>query len=168
MSSINKNQWIWAGLISLLLRSSAQSAGQDQKENWYIGPRVGIVSPFTGLVGIEAQWKHFAVCSGMPGTYGAKYYFSFPKHSWYVGLYMVRYNYSPESVQYEEGHPYDKKKIRRNGFGGGYRWRWGSGWDLDLSLGVGTIKDIYTYQGIDSIKWSGTDIRGGPTFGYSF
>jgi hypothetical protein len=141
----------------------------DQGENWYIGPRVGFVSPFTGLVGIEAQRKHFALSAGMPGTYGAKYYFSIPNHSWYVGLYMVRYNYTPESVQYSDhGYPYDTKKVRRNGVGGGYRWRWGSGWDLDLSVGVESVKDTAKYKGIETVRWSGTGIRGGPTFGYSF
>lgn len=140
----------------------------EQSENWYIGPRVGIISPFTGIIGIEAQWRHFAVGAGMPGTYGAKYYFRFPKHSWYLGAYMVKYNHKLESVQYEQGHPYDKEKIRRKGVGGGYRWRWKNGWDLDLSLGLGVIKDVSEYRGQDVIYWEGTDIRGGPTFGYSF
>lgn len=151
----------------LFFFSVCSAAHTAEGENWYIGPRVGI-SPFTGLVGFEAQWKHIALSAGMPGTFGAKYYFRFPKHSWHVGLYMVKFNYSPGSVQYEEGIPYDKEKIRRRGIGTGYRWRWGSGWDLDLSLGVGIIEDVYTYKGIETIEWSGTEIRGGPSFGYSF
>lgn len=117
---------------------------------------------------MEIQRKHFALCAGMPGTYGAKYYFSFPRKSWYVGLYMMRYNYTPEKVEYEEGVPYDKKKVRRQGMGAGYRWRWGSGWDLDLSLGVGTVNDTAEFHGVETLRWTGTDIKAGPTFGYSF
>ncbi|MBK8871262.1 MAG: DUF3575 domain-containing protein [Elusimicrobia bacterium] len=155
-------------LSLILLFWGVSSARGEQAENWYIGPRVGFVSPFTGILGFEIQRRHFALCAGLPGTYGAKYYFSFPRKSWYVGLYVTRFNYTPETVEYEEGVPYDKKMVRRQGVGGGYRWRWGSGWDLDLSLGVGTVKDTAEYRGVETLRWTGTDIKAGPTIGYSF
>ena len=110
---------IFTVVVLLMLISTLRA---EQGEDWFIGPRVGFVSPFTGLVGIEAQRKHFSLSAGMPGTYGAKYYFSFPKHSWYVGLYMVRYHYTPVSVKYSDHvYPYATKTIRRNGIWGGYR-----------------------------------------------
>ncbi len=37
-----------------------------------------------------------------------------------------------------------------------------------FSLGLGVMKDVSEHQGKDVIYWKGTDIRGGPTFAYSF
>ena len=60
------------------------SETDPRKENWYIGPRIGI-SPYTGIIGLEIQNRHFALSLGFPTTVGLKYYFKPYGHSWFVG-----------------------------------------------------------------------------------
>lgn len=155
-------------ILTLALAITACTAGKaSAEEQWYIGPRIGI-SPFTAVVGIEAQRRHIAVSAGIPGTYGLKYYFSFPKHSWFLGVCMTRYNIRFDDVEFEEGAPYDHKTVRREGGGGGYRWRWKNGWDLELALAVTTVRDTAEYQGRQTLTWSGASLFPGLSFGYSF
>lgn len=132
-------------------------------EKWYVGPRIG-VSPFTGLLGIEAQREHLAFFAGLAPRFGMRYYFRFPKHSWFVGAIYSHYSYEEK-----QGAVLQNKTFTETGPGGGFRWRWGTGWDLELAMALLQVKeeDAATPFTRSKVKKS-TVIFPGVSFGYSF
>ncbi len=133
--------------IGIVHFSLGEEIGLKNEENinsfrmlndFYITPRIGF-SSFTGYIGIELQYKHFAFGIGyLYGgdseiklyhtlMYGIKYYFKPHRSTWYIGLGGTEQG---KFIYEGEG----KKAI---GFVIGYRWRWGKGWDFSLGLGAG-------------------------------
>jgi hypothetical protein len=135
-----------------------------EEDLWYVGPRIGY-SPFTGIIGLEIQYRHMALTFGGPGNAGVKYYFSFPKHSWFVGGFYSQYDSDNEETK--EGITYTDSNTIEGGIAGGYRWRWGSGWDLSLCLGI-----AYGEEELTNSYYKRTEtyigFRPGVIFGYSF
>jgi hypothetical protein len=140
--------------------SSEQLGGEDQvvKEDWYIGPRIGI-SWYTGIIGLEIQHHHFAFTAGIPEVLGVKYYLKPDGHSWFVGGHFMNYSFKKDSG--------DKKRVTEGGAGFGYRWRWGTGWDLDLHFGLAYGEEKETI-GLSEITTKYLGIRPGISMGYSF
>ena len=110
------------------------SLGEEiDHKDFYITPRIGF-STFSGLIGIELQYKHFAFNIGdFTGekvkhclTYGIKYYFKSHHSTWYFGLG------GGTALDEFIGENNWRQHI---GFILGYRWRWGKGWDFNLGIG---------------------------------
>jgi hypothetical protein len=114
-------------------QKNQKASAAPKEKNFYIIPRIGL-SSFTGFIGIELQYKHFAfgigyIYAGDPDDhtlmYGIKYYFK-PYHStWYIGLGGIAQG---EFIDEDEG----KTAI---GFILGYRWRFWKGFDFNLGMG---------------------------------
>ena len=128
--------------ISLVYFSLGEEIGLKNEENinslrmlkeFYITPRIGF-STFSGLIGIELQYKHFAFNIGdFMGakvkhclTYGIKYYFKSHHSTGYFGLG------GGTALDEFIGENNWRQHI---GFILGYRWRWGKGWDFNLGIG---------------------------------
>lgn len=134
-------------------------------EDWYIGPKLGI-SAFTGILGLEIQYRHLSFSAGIPGRGGVKYYFSIPRSSWFAGAMYARWSWSDDETA-------DKTLVRKEyiteiGPAFGYRWRWGSGWDLELGLAAIWMKEkTERYNGS---RENDSFISAFPclSFGYSF
>ena len=154
-------------ILFLLIPILAQASPNEQetlgtvfeKEEWYIGPRLGY-SPFTSIVGLEIQHRHFALSFGFPLKAGFKYYFKPYRHSWFVG---GSFSYFKTDSKDFSGDTTETE----GGVGGGFRWRWGTGWDFSISLSVlyGEKKEENGFL-VRKEKYIG--IRPGITVGYSF
>ncbi|GAB6095106.1 hypothetical protein JCM14469_13580 [Desulfatiferula olefinivorans] len=145
------------------IHDAAANQISDQ-ENWFIGPRIGL-SAFTGLVGAEIQYRNVALSFGIPECVGLKYYFSVPKHSWFIGGYFSKWDLTDDETK--DGIKYTEQTNTEGGFGGGYRWRWGSGWDLSLSLAIAYgQEELSNTTALRTERFIG--IRPGITAGYSF
>lgn len=135
------------------------------RKDWHIGPRIGI-SPYTGLIGLEVQYKHFAFDAGYPGNVGIKYYGKPYGHSWFAGAHYLHFETDSSDLDDLTGLDGDTDRDEF-GLGGGYRWRWGGGWDLSLSAAL-----FYAEEKEESgSAWRRTQligIRPGIAFGYSF
>ena len=159
---------LWFVLVALMFVSLestvmvyANHIGHDDerlenKEAWFIGPRIGL-SPYTGILGVELQYKHAALTAGWPKSIGLKYYFVDSGHSGFIGGSFKRYSFVDRY----------NRNVTQTQFGGGpgYRWRWGSGWDLSMS--VSFLYLIEGYEGV-ALDEKGLVIFPGITFGYSF
>ncbi|HEX9758128.1 MAG TPA: hypothetical protein VGB26_10045 [Nitrospiria bacterium] len=150
-------------LIPMLVHASPDEPDpfepEFEKEEWYIGPRLGY-SPFTSIVGLEIQHRHFALSLGFPPKVGFKYYFKPYRHSWFVGGSFSYYKTDTKDFSGD-------KTETEGGGGGGFRWRWGTGWDFSISLSVlyGEEKEK-TGSLVKKNNYIG--LRPGITVGYSF
>jgi len=114
-------------------QKNQKASAAAKEKDFYITPRIGF-STFSGLIGIELQYKHFAFNIGdFTGanvkhclTYGIKYYFKSHHNTWYFGL--------GGGTALDEFIPENNWR-QHIGFILGYRWRWGKGWDFNLGIG---------------------------------
>ncbi len=169
-------KWVAASaavVCMMALQGQAETVEPENSEEWYIGPRIGL-SPYTGTLGLEVQWREYAFGIGqIPDgvASGLRYYFSPQKHSWYLGAFLWlaeeeftgHFHVTPETTEQLV------EKRSKFGLGGGHRWRWGSGWDLSLGLGV-----CYRYEEVkgettgDTVDESDIWYLPEIAFGYSF
>ncbi len=118
-------------LIFILIPSSVAA-----DKNFYLTPRIGW-STFTGNIGIELQYKHFAFDIGdLTGknikhylTFGFKYYFYSNHSTIYTGIG------GGVALTDNEGDSESTPVTSHTGLIIGYRWRWNSKWELNLGLG---------------------------------
>jgi hypothetical protein len=118
-----------------------KTSAEAKEKDFYITPRGGF-SPFTGLIGIELQYKHFAFDIGYATfgythregegiqqflAYGIKYYVNPHKRTVYVGVGSWTELTKGQDPQ-DETYPIT--------FIFGYRWRWKTGWDFNLGIGA--------------------------------
>jgi hypothetical protein len=153
-------------LIGILFFAQPPKAypSEGKSENWFIGPRIG-VSSFTGLLGLEMQYKRVGVSVGIPNRAGARYYVFHPGHAGFIGIFGSKYGFQDDHTI--ENQFYTDRDIMESGAGIGYRWRWGSGWDLEAGLSTIFKKEISSGRSGEYIKKS---IFLFPilAFGYSF
>ena len=124
--------WITAGPAFAEPLASGQS-GQPERA-WYVTPKAGL-SAFTGILGLEVQYKHLALDVGLPGDGGLRYYAHPGGHSWFGGLYSMGFSYDHDETK--DGVAYTHYSVIQAGLGGGYRWFWRSRWTLELGITVG-------------------------------
>ena len=163
---MTRTAFFFALVLTLCLSSYALCAeppATPQEKNWFVGPRIG-ASPYTGLIGLEFQFKHISLGVGWLSdgeAYGIRYYFSPQKDSWYLGSYLWRME--KRYYDYYNLYNYDNIKKSRLGLGGGYRWRWDSGWNVSIGVSFAKNNDNY-YSSNDNKFWFMPELA----IGYSF
>lgn len=115
-------------------------------------PKFG-VSPFVGVLGVEARFDHFALGLGIPTSLSLKYYVNADDDSWYIGVFNQRYTDS-EFDDFEEGIFFNEYERRFYGIGFGYFWIWPSSWSLSLGLGIGPHEETYKISNQQLVKES--------------
>jgi hypothetical protein len=113
-----------------------------QKE-LYITPKFGL-SEFTGIAGLEMQYRHLALDIGYPLSGGVRYYFHPVGHSWFLGLFGHGYGFDHDETK--DGIAYTHFSTIAGGAGGGYRWLWRSRWKLELGMTVGYAEKHWTNE----------------------
>ena len=148
-------------LVVLLLGVSnvslAERASKEELEksifdagSYEFTPKLG-VSPFVGVLGLEAKYKKIALSIGFPTTVSVKYYQNPDDDSWYVGAFNSSFKNS-EFDDYEDGIYFDEYERKFYGVGFGYMWLWQSQWNLSLGLGYGPSERKYKNSRILMVK----------------
>jgi hypothetical protein len=127
-----------------LIHSAALAA--EPARDWYVTPKLGI-SAFTGILGLEVQYKHLAFDVGYPTSGGVRYYFRPERHSWFFGLYGTGLGYNDDNTK--DGITYTHYSKIEGGVGGGYRWFWHSRWSLELGLTIGAGNQNWTSNAVE-------------------
>ena len=147
-------------VLTMVLAGSARA-----EKEVYVIPKVGI-SAFTGVLGLEVQYKHFALDVGFPASGGLRYYARPSRHSWFGGIYGMGFGYDHDETR--DGVAYDHASMIQAGVGGGYRWLWRDRWSLELGLAIGNGKERWSNRYGQSTERTATFLWPVAAFGIAF
>lgn len=105
------------------------------------------ISPFVGIVGIEAQKKEHALAIGIPARIAYRYFPNPYGDTKFFGGYLGRYSIDDYDKGFE-GVRYKEFETTYVGLGVGYRWQWKNGWNLNLSIALEYAKREYGNPGM--------------------
>jgi len=112
----------------------------------YFNVTIGI-SPFTGVLGFEAQKKNHSVSIGLPDRISYRYYSNPYQDTKFWGLYLGGYSLSESDTNKKyslNGVNYSDVERSYIGVGAGYRWQWPSGWNVSASIAIEYFDEKYS------------------------
>ncbi len=121
--------------------SDILSTSDDPHFNVVLG-----ISPFIGLLGMEAQIGKHAIGIGLPASVSYRYYSSPYRDTMFFGVYYRSYSFDDVNEKVD-GIRYSDLKRTHIGIGIGYRWQWQSGWNISTSISFEHYDEEYSNPG---------------------